>query len=250
MKSIAFLLENMTSRIKAVHWKELQGLIAFKICEIFYDSGDSKAKKTLYQDLYRIYHGHTPSERHHISYASLAFEGASPFKGLLETVETPSGSECHIPSSFTREPSRNVIVGKSFTLQLLKQAMLSAPLCVSGLSLWNRAKEILKNCKKAMAFAKEKFNPYGSLKSGLNADDLWNHVLDKMYEYLNQNTANAEVVQVENDDDDDDNDEDDEGGNVAPGVHPPTWYFRGFWTFQLFGPLTIQQCHRREIILQ
>jgi hypothetical protein len=80
-----------------------------------------------------------------------------------------------------------------------------------------------------MAFAKEKFNSDGSLKSGLNADDLWNHVLDKMFEYLKQNTT-----EVENDDD---NDEDDEGGNEAPGVRPSTWYFRGFWTFQLFGPL-------------
>ena len=129
---------NMTSsRINAAHWKELQGLIAFKILEVLYDSGDSKPKKTLHQDLYRIYHGDTPSDT--VSYASLAFEGASPFKGLLETVETPSGSELHIPSSFTRDPSKNVIVGKSFTLQVLKQATLSTPRCVSGLSLWKRA---------------------------------------------------------------------------------------------------------------
>jgi hypothetical protein len=122
----------MTSnRINAAHWRELQGLIAFKILEVLYDSGESKPKKSLHQDLYRIYHGHTPSDT--VSFASLAFEGASPFKGLLETVETPSGSELHIPSSFTREPSKNAIAGKSFTLAAVAQA--SHDLCPS-LRLW------------------------------------------------------------------------------------------------------------------
>jgi hypothetical protein len=113
---------------------------------------------------------------------------------------------------------------------MLKQSTLSTPRCVSGLSLWKRAGVILKNCKKAMAFAKEKQNSDGSLKSGLNADDLYNHVLDKMYEYLCHNTVDAEAGEDEDENDDD-------GVNDASGVRPPTWYFRGFWTFQLFGPL-------------
>ena len=219
------------TRIKADHWKELQGLIAFKILEIFHDRGDSQSKKSLQEELYKIYHGHPPSDT--VSYASLAFEGQSPFQGLFETIaETSSGSnERHIPSSFTRDPSSNVIVGESFTLQLLKQSTLSTPRCVSGLSLWKRAGVILKNCKKAMAFAKEKQNSDGSLKSGLNADDLYIHVLDKMYEYLCNNAIDAD-----NGEDEDEN-ENDDGVNDASGVCPPTWYFCGFWTFQLFGPL-------------
>lgn len=234
------------SRIKAGDSKELQGLIAFRICENFlYRKGESKKKKDLQQELGLIYHGDAPSNT--ASYAALAFEGQSPFNGLFVTVQTSSGNERHVPVSFTRDPSSNLVAGQSFNLQMLKQATLSvrsAARPIAGLSLWNRVEEIHKNCKKAMAFAKEKINADGSFPSGTNnEDDVWNHVLDKMYEYTSQDTANRDLIQVENDDEDDlDGDEEacgDDAGGVppAPGTRPGSWYFRGFWTLLLFGPL-------------
>jgi hypothetical protein len=71
-------------RIKVDDWKELQGVIAFKILEYFYELGDSKHKK--------------PSNRSwaissiamgwgslcHVSYASLAFDGQKPFTRLYD----------------------------------------------------------------------------------------------------------------------------------------------------------------------
>jgi hypothetical protein len=116
--------------------------------------------------------------------------------------------------------------------QATKSGANSAARPISGLSLWNRVDEIHKNCKKAMAFAKEKINADGTFASGTNnADELWDHVLDKMYEYTAQDTANRE------NDDEDDFDCDEEGVNDAPGTRPGSWYFRGFWTLMLFGPL-------------
>jgi hypothetical protein len=50
MKLLAFQLGNMT-RVKAPCWREFQRLIAFKVLKFFYNSGDSKHKKTLQQDL-------------------------------------------------------------------------------------------------------------------------------------------------------------------------------------------------------
>jgi hypothetical protein len=161
-----------------------------------------------------------------VSYASLAFDGQKPFTQLYNIVEGTVGNERHILSSLTQDPSTNVVAGKSFTAEMLKQSTLSSPRPIAGLSLWNRAEQILKNCKKAAAFAKEKLKPDGSFDSGTNnADDFWEHVLDKMYEYLKSEGKVGEV---------DDENEDD---SVAPGVRPSGWYFRGFWTFQLFGPL-------------
>jgi hypothetical protein len=218
----------MTSnRIAVAHWREIQGVIAFKVLEHFYELGDSQKKNKLYDGLYKIYHGHGPSET--VSFVSLACAGEKPFSRLYEKVDTGTGSELHIVLSLTRDPSKNVVAGRSFKIALLKQATLSSARPITGLTLWNRAEEMLRNCKKAAAFAKEKLNPDGSLKSGLNADDVWEHVLEKMYEYTN--TTRNDVL-----DDDDDNLEDN-SESVAPGVRPPTWYFRGFWTFQLFGPL-------------
>jgi hypothetical protein len=201
--------------------------------------GDSKKKKDLQKELGLIYHGHTPSNT--ASYAALAFEGQSPFHDLYVTVATSSGNERHVPVSFTRDPSSNLVAGQTFTLQMLKQATLtnSAARPITAMSLWNRVDEIHKNCKKAMAFVKEKINPDGTFASGTNnADDLWDHVLDKMYEYTAQDTT----ANHENDDEDDFADGNDEEGvndasGDAPGTRPKTWYFRGFWTLQLFGPL-------------
>lgn len=228
------------TRIKATHWKELQGLIAFQILEGFYESGDSKNKKTLQQDLYNIFHGLGPGEP--VSYASLAFHGHNPFSRLYESVETGTGNnELHISSSFTRDPSTNVVAGKSFSEAMLKQSTLSSNRPVAGLSLWNRADEIHRNCKKAVAFAKDKLKPDGSFQSGTNnADDFWEYVLDKMYEYLKV-SQNKQVATAEDDDGrsgeqqgDDDNEEDSAN---ACGGRPEGWYFCGFWAFQLYGPL-------------
>jgi hypothetical protein len=213
------------SRIKAGDLKELQGLITFRICENFlYRKGDSKRKKTLQQELGLIYHGDAPSNT--ASYAALAFEGQSPLHGLYETVKMSLGSEHHIPVSFMSDSSSNVVAGQSFTLQMLKQAMLSvcsAACPIAGLSLWNQAEEIHKNCKKAMAFAKEKLNADGSVPSGTNnVEDIWNHVLDKMHEYTSQDTADLDFVNIENDDEDDLDDDDvgdnEEGGNGVGGA--------------------------------
>jgi hypothetical protein len=102
---------------------------------------------------------------------------------------------------------------------------------------------MLRNCKKAIAFAKEKLNVDGSLKSGLNADDVWEHVLDKMYEY-----SKTQGRSYTDDDDEDNADKSNESvAAVIPndrGERPTTWYFRGFWSFHLFGPLApvSEQC--------
>lgn len=87
-----------------------------------------------------------------------------------------------------------------------------------------------------MAFAKDKMKPDGSFASGTNnSDELWNYVFDKMYEYL----GTGAVEDVEADEDDDDNDLEGEGGDdgTTPGARLASWYFRGFWTLQLWGPL-------------
>jgi hypothetical protein len=93
------------TRIAAPHWRELQGVIGFKVLEYFYELGNSQKKKMLYDGLAKIYHGHVESET--VSYASLAFAGENPFSRLYEKVDTGTGIELHIPSSLTRDPSKN-----------------------------------------------------------------------------------------------------------------------------------------------
>jgi hypothetical protein len=215
------------SRITAPHWRELQGVIAFQILEYYYELGDSQKKKTLYADgLTKIYHGNAQSET--VSYASLAFTGEKPFSRLYKKVDPGTGIELHIPSSLTRDPSKNVVAGKLFTVELLKKSTLSSSRPVQGSTLWTHSETNLWNCKKASAFAKERLNPDGSLKSGTNnLDELWEHVLEKMWE----SSKTESKVGVDGDN------EEENGESVPNGDRPQTWYFRGFWTFQLFGPM-------------
>jgi hypothetical protein len=144
-------------------WRELQGLIAFKILEHFYEKGDSKHINALQQGLANISRGHGPEEA--VSYASLAFDGQKLFQRLYNTVEGAVGIERHILLSLTQDPETNVVTGKSFTAQLLKQATLSSACPIAGLSLWNWAEVIFRNCKKAIAFSKEEVKPDGLCNS-------------------------------------------------------------------------------------
>jgi hypothetical protein len=130
----------------------------------------------------------------------------------------------------------NLVAGKSFSEAMLKQSTLSSNRPVVGLSLWNRADEIHRNCKKAVAFAKDKLKPDGSFQSGTNnADDFWEYVLDKMYEYLKV-SQNKQVVTVEDDDGQQGDDDNEESASASAG-RPEGWYFCGFWVFRLYGPL-------------
>jgi hypothetical protein len=96
--------------------------------------------------------------------------------------------------------------------------------------LWNWAEVIIGKCKNAIAFLKEKMKPDGLFYSGLNADDIFIHVLDKMNEYLKIDQTN-EVV------DDNDKNDGDYNYGVDPAVRLSSWYFCcGSSPIQLFGP--------------
>ena len=53
----------MTTRINVSDGRELQGLIAFKILEYFFEKGKSLQKKDLHKGLANIYHGVGPGDR-------------------------------------------------------------------------------------------------------------------------------------------------------------------------------------------
>jgi hypothetical protein len=70
----------MTS-IKVSHWRELQGLIAFKILEYYYKKGDSQQKKVLQKGFADIFHGVGQGEP--VSYGWLQFGNTSGRKNAF-----------------------------------------------------------------------------------------------------------------------------------------------------------------------
>lgn len=66
------------------------------------------------------------------------------------------------------------------------------PLLITGRTLHSQAQDGLLHCKKAFAFAREIMDTNGNLPSGTNEDDLYVHVLDRMW--ADQNKKDTVVL--------------------------------------------------------
>jgi hypothetical protein len=228
--------------LRAREMKELQSVVAYKVLEYLYSKGNSRKKVELQADLFDIYHGN--AAKNQVSFASMAFNAQNPFDTLFETVETTcpdavGGTVKQIPTLLHRDPSKNLILGKTITRQHLGKSTISgkSSALVSGLTLWRRVDEhVLRNNKKAVAYGKDYFNSNGAVPTGGGEEDYLNFVLDKMWEHECKNKNKA--VSVDDDDDDsDDGDNEGETRNRNCEERPFDWYFPGFWVLALMGPM-------------
>ncbi len=111
---------------------------------------------------------------------------------------------------------------------------------------------MLRNWKKALAYGAEFLLPDGSLRSGTDTADYFNHVLKEMYDHLNVTTTVTAIL-----DDNGDEDDDDQPPTIAmtglplagDNEMPESYFFPGFVSFVLFGPFAYDEGHK-SILLQ
>jgi hypothetical protein len=60
---------------------------------------------------------------------------------------------------------------------------------------------VLQNGKKALAYGAEFLHPDGSLRSGMDTADYFNHVLKEMYDHLNVTTTVSAILEDNGDED-------------------------------------------------
>ncbi len=110
---------------------------------------------------------------------------------------------------------------------------------------------MLRNWKKALAYGAEFLLPDGSLRSGTDKADYFNHVLKGMY-HLNVTTTVSAIL----DDNGDEDDDDQPPTKAMTGLPlagdnemPESYFFPGFVSFVLFGPFAYNEGHK-SILLQ
>jgi hypothetical protein len=152
----------------------------------------------------------------------------------------------------SRDESVRYLVGRQFTVQSIKGATQKGHAAMSETTLFGQAQLVLKNWKKALASGAEFLPPDGSLCSGMDSADYFNHVLKEMYHHLNVTTTITAIL-------DDSGDNDDAQppitGNGLPlavaGDYkmPESYFFPGFVSFVLFGPYAHDKGNK-SILLQ
>jgi len=164
-----------------------------------------------------------------------AFESVTV--SITDKDDKAGSSRLKLKSIFSCEPKKTYYCGEDFKLEYLslKARKLDSGLIV-GRNIFDMAKLVIKNVKKAMAFGKEFVQKKGNndddwtLSSGMTLDDLVEHVLSQMYDWENKITRDGETDSTV------DSDVEQEGVHgQKPVTHPPGYYFPGYFAFILFG---------------
>jgi hypothetical protein len=147
----------------------------------------------------------------------------------------------------TQDSSKKYVVGLHLTHDVLVSKSLLNKTAFQKVSMWNRAKEVVKEAKKAIAFGKDVMTEQGALKSGLQSEDFDQHVLTKMYLHYNATGEDPTLGDDDDDDKDDDDTSTDDGANKkrsednAESECPKHWTFTGWMAFKAYGLIPLAE---------
>ncbi|KAI2504184.1 hypothetical protein MHU86_10298 [Fragilaria crotonensis] len=193
--------------------KELQRTIAVS-CLDEISQGPLLKVDILKKKMAKLYHGDR-NVVDSLGYADHLLAGRHQFEYLWEKEEIssngtdrnsnqPSAYDLVLSTVCSRDESVRYLVGKQFTAQSIKGATQKGHAVISGTTLLGQAQLVLRNWKKALAYGAEFLLPDGSLRSGTDTADYYNHVLKEMYRHLNITTTITAILDDNGDDDDDD----------------------------------------------
>jgi hypothetical protein len=246
--------KRLTHKLSSKIQKEVQNLILAPAFDEVYKSKvmSDEDKKT---SLYRKYHGN-PLDQDYVSLVDQFLQGVGPFRGLFdqeEVLNNEPGNTGRIGSGrlvlkdcLTQDSSKKYVVGIHLTRDVLVSKSLLNKSAFQKVSMWNRAKEVVKEAKKAIAYGKDVMTAQGALKSGLQEEDFDSHVLSKMFLHYNAtgedptNTVEDDDGRDEDDDDTTSTNEDGDGRAIKKSTAndvecPKHWTFTGWMAFKAYG---------------
>jgi hypothetical protein len=178
-------------------------------------------------------------------------QGVGPFRGLFDREEVTNNDPGNtnrtaagrlvLKDCLTQDSSKKYVVGLHLTHDVLVSKSLLNKTAFQKVSMWNRAKEVVKEAKKAIAFGKDVMTEQGALKSGLQSEDFDQHVLTKMYLHYNATGEDPTLGDDDDNDKDDDDTSTDDGANKkrsednAESECPKHWTFTGWMAFKAYG---------------
>jgi hypothetical protein len=182
--------------------------------------------------LFSLVHGPEDPQSDQISLNYLFLNGKQQFAGAFdhETInvtdqDASTNEQLILKEVLHRQGYRKYIVGRDITHRLISSSTLKGNNKVEGRTIKNNSETAKKNALKCIAYAKIWVNRQDVSPSGLNWDDMYEHVFNEMQKYF-LTTRKEEVEHAETDDQDDDNC----SGQLQSGLFP------GWMVFVLFGP--------------
>lgn len=252
---------SFTGNVKLM--KELQRTVAFKAYNTLLNLGDSKSVKTLMTDIHSLYFG-KQDDPDSIGYAEQFLKGMGAFCSLFDevaadvakgTVSLKMKKEFHCLSEeiFVSTQPRD----KGITMAVLSSKGISNMVQLNPRTIWESAKLVEKNGKKALALVLQseyaEYAKTGLPPSGRTYDDYLLFIREAMFKELSNATIDIE--------DDEEEDISSTGGGDdgkvstdenEKNVMKDSWMFPGYISFALWGPIIpngMNVCHKAEAFL-
>jgi hypothetical protein len=166
----------------------------------------------LQDEMFKLFHGDSTVPES-IGYADHLLKGMGRFERLWDKEplinNAASNAEMQLPfnlvmkDEFSRDGSKRLFVGSSFTPLSVKSTGMSCRTPIVGRTLLATAQRVLKNWKKALAFGKLFLLSDGTLPSGKREEDYDAYVLQSMFTLLKGRDAYDDpVISLDEDVDD------------------------------------------------
>ncbi len=166
-----------------------------------------------------------------------AFEACKTNTVVMNKDDKDGPSHLKLKTLFSRNSSKTYHCGEEIKLDYLSLKLHNPDSgMISGHNLFDMAKLVIKHVKKATAFAKDFVQKKGNgnddweLPSGTTIEDLIEHVLAEMFLWENKIMRDGETDSTVGSDV-----EPEDMPGQKPTIHPPGYYFAGFFAFILFG---------------
>lgn len=222
---------------KSVIMKELQRCIAFRCYNEVLTSGNSKSNKELQTKMHSLYFGKANDEDN-VSYSQQMLLGSQTFKPLFEVAtDVARGTTTLVMKSCFHCTDETIVVSSNNRDKGINAAVLSSKGInnrsqITARSLWDMAKQVEKNGKKALAIVQLSNFKDGNLPSGKTFEDYLLFIRESMFREMKATPEyNAE---------DDEDDEKSAAGEVdadSAAEMPDSWFFPGYLAFVLWGPM-------------
>lgn len=233
---------------KSTLMKELQRTIGlWSYNKVF--KMNSKSLPEQYKLCSNFYHG-DPSDDDSLGFAQQCLQGLPPFAELYtrEANNAQGVAPLVMKEMYhcldVEITVSNVHRDEGITLAVLSSTGLTNQQLIGGRTIYDAAKAVITNARKAMAIVKKsKYEPYieaGSLPSGEEIEDYYHYVRSEMYKVLVLSRKKGRSESDDNSDGTDNGDEtaeDDQSADSKAETMPKNWYFPGFLAFALFGPI-------------
>jgi hypothetical protein len=211
--------------------KECQRVIHFIAHDMVFkmeDLTDEQRKAKLFS----LVHGTDDPHSDQLSLNSLFLSGKQQFAQAFDTEvisvtnqDASTNKRLILKEVLHRQSNKKYIVGQDITHQLISSSTLKGNNKVEGRTIKNNSETAKKNAVKCIAYAKIWMNGQDASPSGLNWEDMYQHVYTEMEKYFTM-LARKEEGDHATEDQDDDNCT----GQLQSGLFP-SWM-----VFVLFGP--------------